>query len=349
MNKGTGADSILKSMEGRFGDAMRDRAVLAYLEVTNLIDKVANNEVRLEAANVCIEEFLQKAGKAYLTYSSTNPATMLQERAKITDRAHILAVLRARDAAEEPDVIGFRKDVLNGKLLSPQAISAWIDTHAKSGVGSSYAEIVLAENESPAFDKKTGTFVLTAKRSLTVTGQTTKFLEYGSPEGWVKRVPAKAGSTIDHLRHLSERLAVRYRWQKAQATNFILTDAPPFTAGVESSVSLGPTSAVITLSLDVALTPRQVADAYRRIKKALLKSQRTKQLSIKHMRLATFSHAQDWKQEMAKWNKKNPKWKYQTVAIFRRDALKARERLLSSGAQSLLPNLLPKKLPGGSA
>jgi hypothetical protein len=106
-------------------------------------------------------------------------------------------------------------------LLRRDQVEDWIRKHNEGSTG--YVTIALPEGIRSVFDKKSFTFQLNRKISGPVVGSTAKFLEYGSKSGWVSRVPTRLGSVLDRLRDLSEHLCMRYPWQKAQASLFVLT------------------------------------------------------------------------------------------------------------------------------
>lgn len=313
-------EAVLDSLRGKFGDVIDDRAVRAHLDVTKAIVAVVDGrDPRLLDEEV--EEYLELSGKSYRRLRPTQPVSMLKERIRVANRAETLSVLYTADADQDEDVQAFRTNVLDGKSLRKEQVGDWIKKH---DAGSTcYVEIPLPEGARSAFDKKSFSFRLNRRISGPVTSVKTKFLDLWSESGWVNRVPTRLGSVLDRLRILSERLSLRYPWQKAQASLFVLAGTVPLVAGLRSSFDLNVSR--VALDVDIVTTPRELADFYRRAKKNILKGRRTKTLDLKHTRLALYSaDAEGFK----KWNKENGKWRYKEIAIFRRDCIQARKRLL---------------------
>jgi len=163
------------------------------------------------------------------------------------------------------------------------------------------------------------------------------YLRYGvdeveeDPTG---EVPTAEGGVLDRLRQLSQSLARFYGWDEAAATNFVLTGEVPFMPSIETRASVPfsyTTTARISLTIDPALSPREVANHYRRMRGRILEG-RHRELTAKHLRLATFAAArpagETLRERMAAWNKEYPNWKYKRETNFGRDCTQAVRRLL---------------------
>jgi len=131
-------------------------------------------------------------------------------------------------------------------------------------------------------------------------------------------------------------LSARYSWTGAQATMFILTGLYPEVRGIRIlEVIPRQRDARITLMIDLRVPPREVADAYQRLRREML-SGRRRSLSDKHLRLAAFvaecPQSDSWEEKMRGWNEMYPESKFHGYSYthrsnFIRDALKARKHL----------------------
>ena len=144
---------------------------------------------------------------------------------------------------------------------------------------------------------------------------------------------------LDRLREISERLANFYGWDEAQATVFVLTGITPLHRAMRAEARFSdplPARSRITLTIDPKVTPREIADYYRAIRRDLFGGRRLRRLSAKHARLAVFAAQQPddstpaaqrarWNQECRAW--KRPKWRYQETTRFKRDCQQALDRL----------------------
>ncbi len=207
-------------------------------------------------------------------------------------------------------VIKFRNDVLGKECpLSFEEVESWIKSQNKKE------------------DKKGAT-----RGGL---------LEYGIPDNeWLQVCPTAKGGDLDYLRKISESLADTYKWSKAQATVFVLTDIAPeiplYKAEWELNFGFKALSR-INLTLDPALTDKEVSEIYRRTRQEQLKKDkkgkvRFRILSDKAYSLAIFEAEQPeentYAEKMRAWNKLRPEWEYTEVSNFGRDSNQAIRRLI---------------------
>jgi len=239
-------------------------------------------------------------------------------------------------------VIVFRERALKDRLLLRNQVEAWIKRQAKSdGQPTAWLEIPVPPGFELQSDPKRGKIFtkpqLAISRKHCAQSIHFRVLTYGVPEDrWERSLTTAEGGVLERLRWISERLSKRYGWQKPQATIFVLTGLVPLVPTLEFQTS--PSSAPsphyvpITLKVDPSVTPRQLADYYRRFRRQVL-SKRIKALSIKHLRLAAFfadrPTDEKWQTRMKAWNRANRKWKYTQESNFRRDCLQARKRVLA--------------------
>lgn len=165
-----------------------------------------------------------------------------------------------------------------------------------------------------------------------------------SAESGVRAYPyyQKRG-TLGLLSKNIDAIAKRYRWNPNEALAFVLQGTTPrirgnfgMTVEVERS-DVAPALNRIVMSVDPAASPKAVRDAFAVQRAKLLPHHR--KLSAKHETLALFVGDDDfntgksWTERMQIWNagrSANRDWEYANVAVFQRDALVARKRILGS-------------------
>jgi hypothetical protein len=266
-----------------------------------------------------------------------------RERRAARSRMEALSALLAREAAQEPEVLAFREDVLKGQLIDHAQIEQWITEQGeKDGTASSWlSELLIPEGTRTDFDGPAITFdpPLVIERLDPRQGDTfgvkSETLAYGAPgKAWTQRVLVHSGGVLDHLRHLGEDLERRYNWQPAQATVFVLTGKMPLIPTIRTTRSFrGPLSGTsrIVLDIDPTVTAQEVAEQYRQVRREMIRG-RARPLSEKHSQLAFFSagrpDGEPWVGRMAVWNDEHPEWRYEQVSNFTRDARRAERQLL---------------------
>jgi hypothetical protein len=295
--------NIRDSLEKRLGPEAIE-AAWGYMVAEGHIAAVECGERDLNWLIDRAMRFLEHAGKFGLI--SGRPPEMLSEdqRKRVSQRHHALAILWAKEAEAETDIAAFRKEVLRGKLLRWEDVDDWLKKQAKAdGLG---------KREAP--------------------GSQTQVLAYALPgDAWEHCLPTTVTGVLERLRQISDRLSRDYRWQEAQATIFILTGRIPLVPPAEAKIE----REAIVLTVDPSLTPRQVANCYRQFKKEILGGGRIKALSLKHLQLAAFAadrpNEESWAKKREAWNRSVPKkeWHYKNDAYFRRDCLQAQRRLLA--------------------
>ena len=228
-----------------------------------------------------------------------------------------ISQLLAEDARQNEEAVqDFRQSMLGGRLLEWADVETWVRRQATDD----------------------GTLDRDPRAS---------FLEYGVPDDlWMRSQPTAKNGVLGSLRILAARLAKRYGWQEAQATLFVLTDMVPRVSPLHAEMKwTSPFEAMsrITLTVDPALPPREVADAYREVRARFL-GPRYRTLGEKHVALALFAARKPggitWREGMLSWNKAKKKWAYSQETNFARDCTQALKRLLH-------PHLEPRLDGGG--
>lgn len=261
-------------------------------------------------------------------------------------RGEIVSELLAQEAARDPLVGAFRASVLGDSLMRQDEVEDWIARQAKlQGPPTTYLDRVPVPSGSQiAVDREAGGIGVSPPIEIGTTRPvparvSTRRLEYGAIGSgqWVRRVPVAATGPLAELKSVSEHLAEQFGWQEAQASVFVLTGDIPVVYPMRARVRhLSPYTAAsrIELSVDPAITPRELANYYRMLRSTLL-GRRHRTLSEKHLRLAAFvanrPAGDTWGDTMRAWNVVHagrPKWPYQHASNFQRDAMRAQQRLL---------------------
>lgn len=241
-------------------------------------------------------------------------------------REELIAFLLSELAGRFHTVVGFRQQVLGGKLLRIDEVDSWIRERAQSERPTVWVEFAVLPEEQQ-LEKP---FVLQYPSEHDFK---TRWLWYALPSSAAKSVRTGAGGILEHLRDVSEYVAYQTGLNEANASTFVLTgETPPFYS-CEKEISLASVdmcSALnrINLSLDPTLSPREVAEIYRGLRKQVFTG-RFRAMSEKHIRLALFTWKrgnESLKEALSAWNKLYRKWRYRQESNFGRDRLAATRR-----------------------
>jgi Sulfotransferase family len=216
-------------------------------------------------------------------------------------RHHAVSFLLAREAADDPEVVAFRADVMGSRLLALDQVEDWV--------------IAQARRESGRRPVRT--------------------LEYVGGHGVPLRRPTVEDGVLERLRRLGGKLVERYGWENHQATTFVLTDLVPILEPIRSSIVGGrplrpPTRLV--LEVDPSVSPSEVSKQYRALRRELFPG-RVRRIEDRRLRLAVFvaNHGdQSWESLFRSWNHAHRHWAYGTLDDFKRDARLTRQRLVET-------------------
>jgi hypothetical protein len=306
------ADEIRRQLSEELGKPVPDQ-LWEYPQVQLWVRGVMTNPTESVSTLASrVRQFLHAAG---VPLGQPNAPNMITEGSKAQRaprsqpsarerRLLAIAELLAEDARQDEGVKDFRNSALGGRLLPWAEVEPWVSQQA-------------SEDGEPAPGPRGG------------------FLEYGVPDDrWRRLQPVAERGVLGALRALAARLASDYRWQEGQATLFVLTDMIPMVEPIRAEMDWHlPFEAVsrITLTVDPALAPREVADAYRNVRARFL-GPRYRALSEKHVALALFTARKPdgvtWREAMQSWNAANKKWAYSRETNFARDCDQALKRLL---------------------
>ena len=251
----------------------------------------------------------------------------------------LLSELAADEAERQPEVVGFRKEVLKGRLLATEQVESWVYQHAQLDGPATHwlGEVPVPLKHQFEFDSKSGALVIRPELRISrLEGSATlQFLDYAAlPDLWVRRVPTAAGGVLERLKKISEDLVRSYDWEQAAATLFVLTGRLPLIQPIVLKFTWSARTfkrRVIELSVDPAISPAELGKRYGVLRSKLISGRRVRPLSSKHLQLASFlvdKSDESWASRLHRWNKAFPKWKYAHASNFRRDTLKARDRVV---------------------
>lgn len=345
-------DDIRRELEGELGRGLPDPA-WDFLVERGWVNDVCWGGMTIHELAGHVRAHERAFGRP--TTARTTVPRMLPsaKRAKVAKtapgRQEVVSRLLAAEAAKDEKVRSFREEVLGGSLMKPQDVHGWIERQAEEDEPPSrWLTVALPTGYevrlSPTFTSATTEPPLTISEktpAILVEKRYLSYLRYGLKYGWEELaddprgwMPTAEGGVLDRLRQLSEGLARLYGWDEASAANFVLTGEIPVVRSIEirgSRASGYPTLARISLTVDPALSPREVADHYRRMRGRILKG-RHRELDDKHLHLATFAAerpaGETLREKMAAWNKEHAGWKYKTETNFGRDCTQAVRRLL---------------------
>lgn len=311
-----------------------------YLQSEKILHKVSIAEITPDGAAAKVQQM--REAFAGSSPRDSKPLLLTKDRGGEATPARVRAIseLVAAQAAQDESVIQFRDHVLRSHLLKLDHIEAWIRRHAEAdGLPTRFLTVALP----PGCELTLSDSGIIPKSKLVISEQCpgvkweARSLEYALPSDKDARsIPVARDGVLNRLRIISERLESRFGWQPAQATLFILTGLTPLvsTFRFECSTKDTPALARITLTIDPALSPREVAQKYREIRKRFVGT-RHRSMSDKHSTLVLFMNArpegETYAQSMAAWNRQYRKWKYAHATNFGRDAQVARQRLLAAG------------------
>jgi len=258
--------------------------------------------------------------------------------------AEAVAMLAAEEARRDENVILFRSTHLVDGLVETQDVPRWVAAEAdRDGTPS---KLMLIPVDAPSVPRTSSD---ARDMGLRFYSTSRLLLEFPSEdEGWRGVLAVRLGGVLNQLRTISETLASHYGWQPAQATGFVLSDAPPIVAPIQVQIqdrSWRP-SARIVLTIDPLLPPKEVAATYRHARTefythgdASRQEPNYTQISSKRAALAVFalkySQGHVWAEAQSIWNRDHPEWAYSKsrAAQFIRDARDAYKRV--SGGRDL--------------
>ncbi|NPV80168.1 MAG: hypothetical protein HPY52_07810 [Firmicutes bacterium] len=272
-------------------------------------------------------------------FSLTAHAQRKEERKEIPPdrRLDTLAQIWAIEASRLPEVISFRQEILQGRLLQLEEIDTWVKQQlAQKQGGARWVKVALPANVEPKnsrdFSCLQSILSLPEKaKAAWPIEWSVDILEYPGTDKWVNKVPVPHFGPLRRLKDLASCLqGIAPLWQEAQAVAFVLCDvvpALPKARGTLHFSSIGP--ARVTLELDPRLSSQEVAKLYVRVRRDVFDGW-DRPMTEKHLSLSIFLAENPgiaWRELMAIWNRKFPEWIYSDWRVFSRDARAAWQRI----------------------
>jgi hypothetical protein len=282
-----------------------------------------------------IEKFLSAADLSSKAGAMLSPAETprRQRRDKVVPaRNDAVSEFIAQRARDDEEVRGFRERYLMGTVLSPLNVKAWIDVqsseydHAVAVRIPRGTKISQGPDGRPVFPE-----LLSVKREQIEELLRVDCIAYQQPgSGWVQRKAIGRDGALRTLLLLSRRLAETFGWTEDQATMFVLTDWTPEIATARWGISpVAPLACLtrVSLTIDLQVTPEELAKKYRTIRSKIL-GPKHRSLGVKHCRLAVFAlKRRDLNLDaMREWNKQHPVWSYNKINRFAKEARLAKQR-----------------------
>ena len=320
-------------VESAWDYLVEERAVEAVSEGDEDINWLAQKYRRLLAIS-SHSALTSRPAPRMLERTDPAPGETRQARSTTELRLETLSRLVAWEVVRDKQVATFREEILKGRLLEPDAVEQWIKQQAEAD---GPATLMLHEVPVPPTSRVTWTghsYVIEPPLSASPASHLSNvYLYYGLPGDSALRMwTITIGGVLDRLRVLCNRLADWYGWESGQATLFVLTGGVPLVLVAEAPLRYRrlPALTRLVLTVDPVLTPREVAELYRRARAKTL-SKRYRSLSEKHIQLAAFGAKAEEKsahERMRAWNAEHPQWRYTESSNFSRDCARARKRML---------------------
>ena len=289
-----------------------------------------------EQGSVSFERFAAQVREVFPRPArEREPAPRVIQRDDLSrQRAHVVSLLLAVDAAGREDVQTFRSDALGGELLPRDGVEVWV--RAREDVPTVWVRVPVSRDRLQV--NPDGIRIKPALRAaeLRDSWSEQKYLRYLDEQGEPQLVATTAGGALDALRELGEALANSYGWTREQSTVFLLTDAVPLLEEirVHATIRSLPATSRIVLEVDPNMRPARVQKVYGEQRKRLL-ARRPRPLGEKSLALARFLAESDptltWRERLPIWNRIHPEWAYPPTNVqnFHRDAVAAQRRLLT--------------------
>ena len=250
------------------------------------------------------------------------------------ERAEVLSLLLATDAARDERVQVFRRERLKGEPVSPETVAEWVQARRDEPTVWLRVPVAASRLQPQADGRLRISPPLDADEQL-VSSWEQRRLQFLDGHGIPDSVATTTGGTLEELRSLGEALAAGYGWTPAQATVFVLTDAVPLLEEIHVQAVLRhhPAANRIVLEVDPSARPDRVKAAYQE-QRAKLLGRKPQPLGEKALALARFVAESDpgstWRARLDAWNLAYPDWVYgpDGERNFHRDATAAQRRLL---------------------
>lgn len=239
-------------------------------------------------------------------------------------RSIALSRILAAEAAKHPLVESFRAECLQGQLVEPSRIKAWIaEREQGQGEPARYVKRWERMGEGRIRPPNLKPYGIETRLEF---GETSNgiFLQYPGDS-----VQVSPDSELGRLKFTATSLRHQFLWPEAETVEFILSGTVP--RAFVGSVRIGNAHRAprITIEVDPRVPTRDVLRLYAWARESEAAS--TRSLSELHAQLAVFAFERNdgraWIQVLAEWNKTNGDHSYGELSNFIRDCHKAYERI----------------------
>ncbi len=336
--------NIRQSLEDTLGRPVSDQ-LWNYLEEKGYIEDVEVAEQPISWLAAEAKSILQATSGYSESARRSNEVTVRKDHKIVSpeDRTRALSYILYAEATKDEGVKKFRDDLLGGHPLETGEIKDWMQrAEQREHFTMWVTEVQIPDGSRLKPDEGGGSITIippiTVSEVPNVSFRELEFFANGI-EGERVSVRVRVGGRLATLAVLAVRLAREYGWTSAQAVSFVLSENIPIIEPVSWSItSTSPIAALyrINMSIDPALSPREVMERYSRARRNIVPG-RHKDLQGKALYLAVFAsgraQGETWKESMSEWNtlqgNDHPDWQYSTVTNFARDCTQARNRLVN--------------------
>jgi|GEM_PF-4626327 len=281
---------------------------LQYFYDAGLMQRVLNQQENYNWLNLSIRKYLDSIGQKPRLERPVQFVERKKRGDKLT-RPEARSDILSYAAEQEPGIKEFRESHLKNEWpLEHSKIQEWLQR--------------IFEQEWKGQPKKIPP------------GQQNLWLFYAKPgDDYPYRIQCAPGGILEKLHDIARHLSQKFDFQEAQAVVFILTGKKPLVPEIQASYVKN--NKKITLTVNLAVTSHELARFYRDVKKRIGLNRRIKTLTDKHLRLAIAACEREkndtpWTTAFKEWNKAAKRSdRYSQESNFRRDALRARARLMS--------------------
>lgn len=240
--------------------------------------------------------------------------------------------LLAQALTDEPEVRSFRRRHLPDGLLSPEAVAAWIRSHAPQGQPFQWVKAPLPAgvNVREMFTEGPPLELHIERGQATFSADMLQFIDG-------EAVRTAAVPVAGPLRELYE-VAASLKWfypKQWEAVQFVLTGQVPLLSPLElrSDTYAEPWEHTkVTISVDISVQPAEVAAEYSKLRRMFTGSKRSRPRAPRTLALVHFvldTPGQKWEARRSAWNTAHPDKPYVTARRMARDYDRAKRSLMT--------------------
>ncbi|HEX6820000.1 MAG TPA: hypothetical protein VF120_16615 [Ktedonobacterales bacterium] len=227
--------------------------------------------------------------------------------------------------------------LLDWKKDEGKEVTEWMHQHGPAAGEAAAMTVTITVAEADVWRAREGKGVEIPPSELLAGEPQPLSIKYVVPgEAIPREQRVKKGTALDDMRTLLDWLLALVPWTEPQASVFVLTEQTPIIAPFRVQAKVYGYLATLprlALEVDPRVTQREIASVYQTARAQLASDIRHRDLSEKHLALATFATLPEGQEgslaeRMARWNEAQPAWAYHRTSNFSRDVTRARQRLL---------------------